>query len=478
MLIHGRCVPSTDPFGFKNVVRLLGLLCILLSAGCHAPQVCTDCNKVRRELEQRTCLPVSNQAKPCRYEIPPNVRLDDGIDEDEAILTALSNNSAFQATLAQLGTSAGDSVQASLLANPQMLVYLPSGAKEGQYTLYAPIESYFLRPMRVKIANREFHRIGNQLVQNGLNVMRDARLAYIDFALTCEQAVLAEEANTLRKSIADITQLRLKDGDISELETFASRIDALNAKAFKSVQSQNVRISRARLATTIGLPLHDEQLFPTPLETSERFELDEEICVQSALACRPDLHGARWAVAAAIERARLSRKLFWRLDGVLDVRDGPGYTHTGSGLRFDLPIFNRNEGGVMRADWELNGAMHARDAIHDQIVQDVRIACRQWTQAHDNLAILENEVLPLLNESIDISRKSFADGGTDYLLILQTTTQYLDARGRILDQRAAVARAHAELERSIGRRLAEPPLDYLTMAAQTAPQNEPNEKLD
>ena len=119
--------------------------------------------------------------------------------------------------------------------------------------------------------------------------------------------------------------------------------------------------------------------------------------------------------------------------------------------------------------------MHARDAIRDQIYQDVRVACRQLDQAQANLAILETEVLPNLSEAVSIAGKGFADGGTDYLLVLQTTTLYLDARGRILDQRAMQRRAIAELERSVGRSLHAIQLDIPKMLSETAPIDNPTD---
>ena len=317
------------------------------------------------------------KSPPCIEQIPAGVVLEDGLEESEAVATGLANNSTFQAALAQLGMAGGDAVQASLIANPQVLIYFPSGAKEGQYTLYAPIESYFMRPTRVKVANREYRRIGDQLVQNGLNVVRDIRFAYADLALATEQSKLATEAVELRNGIAELTRKRFDDGDISELETITTKVDALNAKAFSGVQRQNVEISHARLASLIGIPTVATPLQPAALETMSVPVLEEQQLIDTALACRPDYHAARWVVAAAQERSKLSRWLFWRADSVVDVRHGPDYTRTGTGLRFDLPIFNRNQGGVLRADWELNAAMHARDAIRDQIYQDVRVAFRQ-----------------------------------------------------------------------------------------------------
>ncbi len=445
---------------------------LLVGVGCKAPPVCCNPRYVTNEIQCRTSVNVE-KVPPCAEIIPAGVILEDGLDEMEAVATGLANNSLFQAALAQLGMAGGDAVQANLIANPQMLMYFPSGAKEGQYTLYAPIESYFLRPTRVKVANREYRRIGDQLVQNGLNVARDIRLAYIDLALVTEQSRLAMDAVEIRQGIADLTRDRFKDGDISELETIASKVDALNAKAISGVQQQNISISQARLASLLGIPTVDTSLQPTSLETISVPELDEKQLIATALACRPDYHAARWAVAAATERSSLSRWIFWRADSVIDVRHGTDYTRTGTGLRLDLPIFNRNQGGILRADWELNAAMHTRDGIRDQIYQDVRVAYRQLIQARANLKILESDVLPNLSEAVGIAEKGFADGGTDYLLVLQTTTLYLDARARILDQRAMLRRAIAELERSVGRSLNAAPLDVQEMLTKTAPTEEP-----
>ncbi len=367
------------------------------------------------------------------------------------MLTALSNNSAFQATLAQLGMASGDAVQATLLANPQFLTYFPTNVKEGQYTLFAPIESYLLRPIRVNAANREYRRVGDQLVQNGLNLSRDVRVAYADWVLAQRQAELAEEAESIRDSISALTVKRFDDGDISELETIAAKVDALTAKADLGVRRNAVNIAEARMATLIGLPELGQPLQPGSLSDPILPSQSEAELVHSALAFRPDLQAAKWSIAAARQRSKLSRWLWLRIDGVLDVRSGQGDTRTGGGLRFDIPMFNRNQGGIMRADWELNAALHLHDVVHDQIVQDVRVAYRQLHQAYDNLAILQKDVEPALAEALEIAKKGYEDGGSDYLLVLQTTSQYLTTRGQVLDQKAACCRALAELERSVGR---------------------------
>ncbi len=440
-----------------SCVHLIACVIGLWGTGCTAPQACQNLNRVRCDLQSRTGIKIDSSA-PCQEVIPSGVVFEDGLSETEAVTIALANNSAFQSTLAQLGMACGDSVQASLLANPQVLLYFPVGAKEGQATLYAPIESYLLRPTRMRIANREYQRIGEQLVQNGLNLARDVRVAYADFALATERLQLAREASRIREGIADLTDKRLKNGDISELETITSRVDSLNAGALVGAEEHNVNIARARLISLIGIPTTRETFWPEPLNSEQVAGLDEAQLIATALACRPDFNSAQWLVAAAQERCELARRQFWRIDGVVDTRYGADYARTGTGLRFDLPIFNRNQGGILRADWELNAAAHNRDAIRDQIYQDVRVSLTLLEQAQANLRVIETDMLPKLTDSIQIAQKGFADGGTDYLLVLQTTSQYLDARLRVLLERANSQRAKAELERSISRSLSEQPL--------------------
>ncbi len=447
----------------------LAAIALLSLAGCqHARPLC-DLDLPHRELVSRTGYEVE-KVPPCQEILPASVTLDDGITEAEAVETALANNSSFQATLAQLGMACGDSIQAGLIANPQVLIYFPTSLKQGQYTLFAPIESYLLRPARVKAANGEYRRVGQQLVQNGLDVARDTRLAYIDLALADEQARLAREAVDIRDQLLKLTGQRLEEGDISQLESINARVDQLNASAAEGVRQQDIEIAEARLASLMGLPLLNEPLVPTGMSLPDFGVVDESELVSRALACRPDYHAARWSIAAASERSRLSRWIWLRLDGVLDVRSNPH--RIGGGLRFDLPIFNRNQGGIVRADWELNTALHTRDAIRDQIVQDVRTAARQYRQARDNFVVLQQEVAPALAEALAIAKKGYADGGTDYLLVLQTSTQYLDVQSRILDQSAAMGRAAAELERSVGCRLDAGPMDVQRLLEETSPPEE------
>jgi cobalt-zinc-cadmium efflux system outer membrane protein len=87
----------------------------------------------------------------------------------------------------------------------------------------------------------------------------------------------------------------------------------------------------------------------------------------------------------------------------------------------------------------------------------VRTAAAQLKQAQDNLTILRDEIVPSLREAATLAERAYEAGGTSYLFVLQTTSDYIAARTREIEQMSAARRALAELERSVGRKIVNDP---------------------
>ena len=173
---------------------------------------------------------------------------------------------------------------------------------------------------------------------------------------------------------------------------------------------------------------------------------------------RPDLKAAAFAYEAAQHRAGLSRWQWFRLDLVGDGNSGgSGATNFGPGFRFDVPFLDRNQGGIMRADWSVYEASQNYFMVRDQVMMEVETAYSQAHQAKDNLDVLQRDVLVALDEAVVLAEKAYQDGGTSYFLVLQTTSQFLDARARELQLQADLSRALANLDRSVGHHLSASP---------------------
>ena len=437
-----------------SVISLL-LMCLL--TGCASNRCAPGRQQVNSELQAR----VSDGLGPsqCGTEsmIPDDVRLDDGVTADEAVAVALWNNSAFNATLAQLGMARGDLVQAGLLRNPQFQILLPGGTKQLEWALFLPIDALLLRETRLDISEREVCRVAEQIVQNGLDVVRDTRVAHTDLVFAVDRAALANEAVDVRKRIADLTKKQLDAGDISELEATTARIDFLRAQADAAGLQHAVAQTEARLKQLMSIGTWQISLQPIgndPQLNTSSFEL--QTLIDQATSCRPDLRAASFAVEAAKRRAEVSRWQWLKFDVVADANSGgAGNSNFGPGFRFDIPIFDRNQGGILTADWSVNQALQNHSAVRDQVVMEVQTAHSQIQQATDNLTILRTDVLTSLQEAVDLAQKAYIDGGAPYFLVLQTTSQFLDSRTQELQLMADLRRAQANLDRSVGRNLSQ-----------------------
>ncbi len=436
-------------------ISVISLLAISAMAGCAS----TRCAPGREEVDSDLRMRVSDGLGPahCSGEsmIPEDVFLDDGVTADEAVAVALWNNSAFNATLTQLGMARGDLIQAGLLRNPQFQMFLPGGTKQLEWALFLPVDAFLLRETRLDISEREVCRIAEQLVQNGLDVVRDVRVAHADLIFAVDRAALANEAVDVRQHIADLTKKQLDAGDISELESTTARIDFLRAQADAAGLQHAVAQAEARLKQLMSIgtwPISLQPVAGDPHLYGSNIEL--QALIDEATSCRPDLRAASFAVEVAKKRADVSRWQWLRFDLVADANSGgAGNSNFGPGFRFDIPIFDRNQGGILTADWSVNQAVENYNAVRDQVVMEVQTAYSQSQQATDNLAILRSDVLTSLKEAVDLAQKAYAGGGAPYFLVLQTTSQFLDSRTQELQLVADLRRAQANLDRSVGRKI-------------------------
>lgn len=99
--------------------------------------------------------------------------------------------------------------------------------------------------MRERAAELDLCQLSQQMVQNGLNTIRDARVAHANLLLAQERAELTQEAKSLRDEIAALAEKRLEAGDISELEASTTRIEALQAASGRDTIRRSLRASRS-----------------------------------------------------------------------------------------------------------------------------------------------------------------------------------------------------------------------------------------
>ena len=462
------------------LLLLWTLLPTLSRAQTKAPQI-----DVSKEVEARTghkLAPASISERatmPTGVRLPVGVLLEDGLTEDEAVAVALWNHPALQAELATLGLARADVIQAGLLTNPQLTMIFPFSFRILEAVANWPIEAIWQRPRRVTAARLEQERVSETLVIRALDLARDVRLAFAEYAAAQTRAGVAGEIVRERREIAVLVKARFRAGDLSELETNASVTEAQLAEERAARLAQDVVTAKERLRSVLGFaneevtltliaptldlsPPAAQLINASTITTAasndnlsgvaESVSLNE--LLKQALAARPELKAGELAIEAAGARAKWERS---RIVNVMAIakeygRGANGFEQ-GPGLLIDLPIFNRNQGNISRAEAEIERAAKQLIAARQRIIAEVREAYTLFTQARAAHELWRTRVLPPLAQDIRLAEAAYRSGDVAYLFVLESARRYSDERLREADYQLAIARAFVALERSIGKRL-------------------------
>ena len=428
-----------------TVTALVALTLVSVTcAACAASTTSVDLNAALRERTGHTIKPADGPA------LPPGVTLDDGLTADEAVAIALWNSPSFQLVLADLGLARADLVEAGLLRNPVLSLLFPWGPKQFEWTLQFPFDVLWQRPRRVAAASLNLDSVSQRLVWDGLTLVADVRSAFADSIIAERRLALSEESAVLTRRVADLTESRLRAGDISDLEARGARSDAARIDVLRKATEYERDLAGLTLIGIIGLDPAALPIRMIPGELSSCVTNDN--LFQEALASRPDIRAAELAIEAAGARAKWERSRVVTLIGILDGNgQGTEGAEAGPGLSGDLPIFSRNQGGISRAEAELERASRRYAALRAQVSVDVRTAAIRVRQAQAAFDAWSTDIVPSLVIEQRQAESAYQAGEAPLFTLLDVGRRLVDGRMRQLDAEAALQKALVNLDRSIGR---------------------------
>ena len=356
-----------------------------------------------------------------------------------------------------MGIARADVVEAGLLRNPVFSLLFPIGPKQLEWTLQFPFEALWQRPRRVAAAQLNAQAVGERLVWDALTLVAQTRTAHAEAVIADRRLQLAIENADLVQRLTGITEARLRAGDISELEARSARSDAARVQILRRAVEHEANLARLTLATTIGLDKAGAELrvvaggMPDPSACGTEAALLEE-----ALASRPDVRAAEIGIETAAQRARWERSRVLTLLGILDANgEGKEGFELGPGVSLEVPLFSRNQGGIGRADAEIERASLRYAAVRAQVVSDVRSAAVRVQQADQAASAWRDDIVPSLAVEQRQAESAYQAGEIPLLTLLDVSRRLVEGRTRLLDAEADLQRATIALERSIGRSCAQ-----------------------
>ena len=435
--------------GLKISCNCLIFSFILISVGCST-QLTHDRAFVSDSISSRTGHTlVSTEDK--GISLPDDVSLSDGLTEDEAVATALWNNARFQADLVGIGFSRADLIEAGMISNPVFSMFFPAGPKQMETTIFMPIESLWQRPYRVSAAKLNAERVAENLVQNGLNLVRDVMITYVNLAFSQEQVNIVKEETALNEEIVTIAQARLRVGDISGLEETSFQLKAARKERDLVNNVRDTGLLDAKLKSLLGLEQEENilKLIPTQIDVEWDFNLEE--LITSAYAARPDLRAAEIAIEEAGKRLGWERSKIFKFTAIVDFNEkGRSGSEFGPGAWFELPLFNRNNGKISRSKAQLEKAVKQYVVVKQDIALKVREAYINYLAAQEALKVVRSDILTSAVAAVNKAGKRYSVGEITYQNFLEFKRQLLDSRLREAESVAELRRASAQLRHSIG----------------------------
>lgn len=421
--------------------------CVSCMACAHSDR---DRNWVQQALVQRG-LPAASAGGPA----DPTPDLKSALDEERVVALALGLNPTYRAELSRVDAARADLLEASRLPNPQLTLMGALGPISAFATLLAPLDSLWQLPQRSRMAARALESVAEALVQSGLDLARDARLAHAERGLAEERVRLRTELVSTWTKLAHLSELRSQLGEVSPAEAASLRAEAGLALDALAASRSEQEVARARLRAVLGLSSLAPR-FEVTFRRAPTAPPDLSALVKLARASRPDVRAAELSIRSAVSRLGWERSRLVNFSAQLEGHwTQPDQLAARVGGRLELPIFNANPGGIGRANAELARADAWLAAVRQRVLLEIIVARTRADQALQSLRLYREQVLPALEDAQRVAARGYQLGEEPYMTLLDVVRRQSEARLREAELTADWRRAAAELERAVGARVVE-----------------------
>lgn len=396
----------------------------------------------------------------------------DGLTLDGAIDRYVRNNLNIIAYRFEIPMAEADVLTASLRNNPifyadsQLIPYgqysnsRPGGPLQFDVNVTIPLDVNFKRRARVLVAQRAKRATQAQFQDAIRQGIDNLYTVYVDVQAARQNLVISQAGLRNIKQLERRTWERFVRGDVSR-GTYNAVLVQLRQTELQVRESEQ-KLAQAKRALAIQLNLLPSQADRIDLRASLRDErplpAPLEKLTETALTVRPDLMAVRLGIARAQADVGLAERnrfqdIYVLVQPYTFQNNQPFGTKSATsyaiGLTANLPIVNRNQGNIARAQYNVRQTRVEYEALAKQVVLDVDNAVREFQLSLRAAVEYERQIVPSQRGALAEVGKNFESGGVslpDYLDALKDFNEvyraYRDAlvryRRAVLDLNTAV----------------------------------------
>ncbi|RMD55185.1 MAG: TolC family protein, partial [Nitrospirae bacterium] len=119
-------------------------------------------------------------------------------------------------------------------------------------------------------------------------------------------------------------------------------------------------------------------------------------------------------------------------------------------LSIPIPIFNRNQGDILRAKYRLNNAIEMKKVVSLRVTTSLSDAYKDLSKAYEAIKIMDREVLKNAQSTFDAVREGYRQGKFDLLNVLDAQRTLFSVKEQYIMILTSYHTSIAEIERLIG----------------------------
>lgn len=270
---------------------------------------------------------------------------------------------------------------------------------------------------------------------------------YTEVAAAQEQVELAEEQTQIAEEVYRTVKTKVEAGKVSLIQQNKAEIALATAVIALEKARVDFASRKERLAFLWGESCPDFERVEFPFYEVSPFATLEQ-CIE-CLENHPDL------LSAYFEYLTAEQNLHYEKAGAIpDLTLTVGYKtlqDTGNkgmivGASLPLPIANRNQGNVQRAQYDMQKTQDGY--IQQQLILENRLslAHKELTRAYKEAELLRTTVLATAQKSFDYAKEGYMEGKFEYLDMLDSQKTLFEVKERYIQALLNYHKSRADIE--------------------------------
>ena len=328
----------------------------------------------------------------------------------DALRIALMRNPRLRAEYSRLGIASAEVLQAGRLSNPTLSasVLFPNVAGEANQVGFGIAQNFIdllMLPSRSRLAQGEFERAKAQAGAAVMDLTREVESAWYRLIGAQQLAAMRESVATAAASSAALAQRFYDAGNITDLNLSMEKAAAAQAELNAVSTQAKAVMARSELNVLMGLPVSE-----THWSVSDRLPLpvakEDDLLALQTLADhqRLDLAAARQEVALLRDALDVTKSYSFVGSaevGVMTERETDRSRITGPTLSLQLPIFNQNQSGVLRALSSLEQAEADLKSLEIETGNSVALAHAKVLTSRKAVELFRDKLVPLRERVVE-----------------------------------------------------------------------------